>query len=277
MAQEKTFPPEPFLNLLNYIKMKKHSKQYIYSSIILITVFYALYKLFSTNNYPWQWYRIWDFFAVYDEGKWWAGEFVFGLEKTIYIVSSSILLSFLIGMITAIAGFAKGKIANGFVKLYITFVRNTPVLVQIYLTYFILAPILGIDRFITGVIVLSIYEGAFVSEIIRGAIKSVNRGQWEACYSLGINPFYTAKKVILPQALRLLIAPITNVSINLLKHSSIVSVIAVQDLTTVGRDLISETYLTMEIWIAIAFLYWFLSSIFATIGRIIEKQIKWKN
>ena len=77
--------------------------------------------------------------------------------------------------------------------------------------------------------------------------------------------------------MRLLIAPMTNVSINLLKHSSIVSVIAVQDLTTVGRDLISETYLTMEIWIAIAFLYWSLSSIFAIIGRIIEKQIKWNN
>ena len=258
-------------------KMKKNIKQYIYSSIILITVFYVLYELFSTNNYPWQWYSIWKYFAVYDEGKWWAGEFIFGMEKTIYIVLSSILLSFLIGIIITIAGFAKGKIANGFAKLYVTFVRNTPVLVQIYLTYFILAPILGMDRFITGIIVLSVYEGAFVSEIIRGAIESVNRGQWEASYCLGINRFYTAQKVILPQAIRLLIAPMTNVSINLLKHSSIVSVIAVQDLTTVGRDLISETYLTMEIWIAIAFLYWSLSSIFAIIGRIIEKQIKWIN
>lgn len=259
------------------LKINRHTKQYIYSTVILIAICYGLYYLFSTTDYPWKWYRIPEFFAFYDEGEWWAGEFLYGMEQTVYIVLSSIALSFFIGVVIAVANFSKGKIAQTFAKTYVTFVRNTPVLVQIYLVYFVLAPMLGMDRFVTGIIVLSLYEGAFVAEIVRGAISSVSRGQWEACYSMGMRPFSIVRKVIFPQALRLLIAPMTNVTINLLKHSSIVSVIAVQDLTTVGRDLISDTYLTLEIWIAIALLYWILSAIFATIGRILEKRIKWTN
>ena len=256
-------------------KSNQQIKQYTYSLAVLVAVCYGLFYLFSTTDYPWKWYRIWEFFVVFDEGSWWAGEFLYGMEQTVYIVLASLLLSFLIGAVIASASFARGKIANGFAKAYVTFVRNTPVLVQIYLMYFILSPIFGMDRFATGVIVLSIYEGAFVAEIIRGTIQSVNRGQWEASYSLGMNKFNALIKVILPQALKLLIPPMTNVSINLLKYSSIVSVIAVADLTTVGRDLISETYLTLEIWIAIAVLYWILAGGFATVGRFLEKRIKW--
>ena len=236
---------------------------------------YGLYLLFQQTDYPWKWYRIWEFFAIYDEGEWWAGEFLYGVEQTLYIVLNSIVLSFVIGAVIAMGHFAKGKIANAVARGYVTFIRNTPVLVQIYLMYFILSPMLGLDRFVTGVIVLSIYEGAFVAEIIRGAIQSVSRGQWEAGHALGLKPTTTMYKVIVPQALRLLIGPMTNVTINLLKHSSIVSVIAVQDLTTVGRDLIADTYLALEIWIAIAFLYWLLAGVFASIGRMLEKQIKW--
>lgn len=258
-------------------KINRKSKQYISSILLLVAIFYGFYLLFSQTDYPWQWYRIWEFFAFYDEDQWWAGDFLFGMEQSIYIVLNAMILSTVIGTMIAWGHFAKGKIAYGFSKSYITLIRNTPVLVQIYLMYFILSPMIGLDRFFTGVIVLSIYEGAFVAEIIRGAIGSVNKGQWEAGYALGLKPNVIVRKIIFPQALRLLIGPMTNVSINLLKHSSIVSVIAVQELTTVGRDLIAETYLALEIWIAIALLYWLLSAVFASISRLIEKQIKWIN
>ena len=259
------------------IKSKQQLKQYASSALVLVAVAYGLYGIFQQTDYPWKWYRIWEYFAVFDEGQWWAGEFLYGMVRTVELVLYAIALSFFIGAMVAWARFTKGKIANGVATLYVTFIRNTPVLVQIYLMYFILAPMFGMDRFVTGVVVLSMYEGAFVAEIIRGAIQSVSRGQWEAGQTLGLKTRVIVYKIICPQALRLMIGPMTNVTINLLKHSSIVSVIAVQDLTTVGRDLISDTYLTLEIWLAVAFLYWLLSGVFALIGRFIEKQIKWAN
>lgn len=257
--------------------LKTDIKQYLYSAIVISLVVSGLYYVFANTDYPWQWYRIWDYIVVWDEGELWAGDLLYGVQHTLYLVICSIILSCIFGILVAWGNFAKGKIANITAKGYVTFIRNTPVLVQIYLTYFLIAPILGMDRFVTGVLVLSIYEGAFVAEIIRGAIQSINRGQSEAASSLGLSKTQTTIKIIFPQALRLIIAPLTNVSINLLKHSSIVSVIAVQDLTTVGRDLISDTYLAMEIWLAVAVLYWILSAIFAVIGRFIEKRIKWSS
>ena len=257
------------------VKLNKKTKQYTLSTMILLGICYGLYALFSQTDYPWQMHRVWQYFAVYDEGQWWAGEFLYGMARTVQLVLYAIALSFVIGGVIAWARFARGKIAGGVAIFYVTFIRNTPVLVQIYLMYFILAPMMGMDRFVTGVVVVSMYEGAFVAEIIRGAIQSVSRGQWEGGYSLGLSTRVIVYKIICPQALRLMIGPMTNVSINLLKHSSIVSVIAVQDLTTVGRDLISDTYLTLEIWLAVALLYWLLSGAFALLGRFIEKQIKW--
>ena len=257
------------------VRPSKKTKQYIISTIILVGICYGLSALFSQTDYPWQMHRVWQYFAVYDEGQWWAGEFLYGMARTVELVLCAIVLSFAIGALVAMARFVRGKIANGVAIAYVTFIRNTPVLVQIYLMYFILAPMMGMDRFVTGVVVVSMYEGAFVAEIIRGAVQSVSRGQWEGGHSLGLSKRVIAYKIICPQALRLMIGPMTNVTINLLKHSSIVSVIAVQDLTTVGRDLISDTYLTLEIWIAVAFLYWVLSGAFAVIGRLLEKQIKW--
>ena len=263
--------------LVQRILSSPKTKQYINSIVFLVAIAYGFYWLFSQTDYPWQWYRIWEFFAIYDDGKWWAGDFVYGMEQTIYIVFSSIILSTCIGAMIAWGHFAKGKLAYACAKAYVTCIRNTPVLVQVYLIYFILAPLVSLDRFATGVLVLSIYEGAFVAEIIRGAIQSVSRGQWDAGYALNLKSSSIVRKIIFPQALRLLIGPMTNVAINLLKHSSIVSVIALQELTTVGRDIISETFLALEVWIAVALLYWLLSAAFAGIGRLIEKQIKWSS
>ena len=258
-------------------KMKKQTKEYIISTLFLMGILYGLYELFVETDYPWQWYRVWEFIAVYDEGQWWAGELMYGVEQTVYIVLMSIVLSFFIGAMIAWGRFTKGKIAHGFCLAYVTFIRNTPVLIQVYLLYFILAPMINLDRYVTGILVISIYEAAFVAEIIRGAIQSIERGQWEAGYSVGLSTRIVVRKIVFPQALRLLVGPMTNVTINLLKHSSIVSVIAVSDLTTTGRNLISETYLAMEIWLVVAVLYWIMSGVFATVGRTIEKRIKWKS
>ena len=257
------------------ITISKSAKQNSLTILVLLLFCTGLYILISKTDYPWQWYRVWEHITVYDEGQWWAGALLFGLEQTIYIVILSIIGATTIGIVLASASLSKGKLAQSASKLYTVLFRNTPILVQIYCMYFLISPMFNMDRFVTGVLVLSLYESAFIGEIIRGSILSVSKTQWDAGRALRLSQPVIVYKIIMPQALRLMIAPLTNVSINLLKHSSIVSVIAVFDLTTAGRDIISETYIAMEIWITVAVFYWLISASFSYVGRRIESHIKW--
>jgi polar amino acid transport system permease protein len=141
------------------------------------------------------------------------------------------------------------------VLAYVEAIRNTPLLVQLYIVYFILAPILGLDRFWAGVLALAIFEGAFAAEIFRGGIQAVRLGQWEAAWTLGLSRTQAYRLIVLPQALRVILPPLAGLGVSLIKHSAIVSVIAIFDLTNEGRNVISDTFMTFEIWLTVAALY----------------------
>jgi polar amino acid transport system permease protein len=134
-------------------------------------------------------------------------------------------------------------------------VRNTPLLVQLFIFYFVVSPIIGIDRFWTGVLALSFFEGSFAAEIIRGGVQSVPRGQVEAADALGFTPYDRFRDIVLPQAIPLILPPMTGLVINLIKHSAIVSVIAIAEMTTEGLNIISETFMAFEIWFTVAAIY----------------------
>lgn len=236
---------------------------------------YLLYLGVEQSGYTWQWYRVWEYILIFEDGEIYAGDFLYGLVDTVYIVAVAMVLSLLFGIVLALGRMADGKIANGLSSAYTVVFRNTPILAQIYIFYFLVAPIFNLDRWVVGILALSLYEASFVGEILRGAMQSVSRNQWEAGRSLNIPERHIIVRIIFPQALRLMIAPLTNVAINLLKHSSIVSVIAVYELTTSARDAVSDTFVTLEIWIMIACLYWLLAAVFATTSRYVEKSIKW--
>lgn len=239
-------------------------------------VVYGLYLGVEQSGYTWQWYRVWKYIIVIEDGHVYAGDFIYALFDTIHIAGVSLVLSLGFGAVLAGGRLSKGYIARGCAGVYVAVFRNTPILVQIYVFYFFIAPMFDMDRWVVGVLVLSLYEASFVGEILRGSIQSVSRGQWEAGLALGIKPWCVVWRIIIPQALRLMLAPLTNVGINLLKHSSIVSVIAVYELTTTARDVISDTFVTLEVWIVVACLYWILAAGLATISRYVEKSIRWK-
>ena len=244
--------------------------------LIGVALVYGLYLGVEQSGYQWQWYRVWGYIVIVEQGEVYAGDFLYGLRDTIYIVVYAMIASMIFGVVLAWGRMADGKIANGLSSLYTVIFRNTPILVQIYIFYFLVAPIFNMDRWIVGILALSLYEASFVGEIVRGAMQSVSRQQWEAGKALNMPDHYILVRIIFPQALRLMIAPLTNVAINLLKHSSIVSVIAVYELTTTARDAVSDTFVTLEIWIVVAVLYWLLAAVFATVSRRIEKTITWQ-
>jgi polar amino acid transport system permease protein len=152
-------------------------------------------------------------------------------------------------------------------------IRNTPLLVQIYLLYFVFGPVIGLDRFSTAVLALSLFQGAYTAEIFRGGLNSIPKGQFEAAKSLGLNPFYTFYDVILPQLLQRTLPPLTNEVVSLIKNSSIVSVMAIFDLTTEGRNIVSETAMPFEIWFTVAAIYLSLTLMLSGLSAWMEHKL----
>ncbi|MYI89161.1 MAG: amino acid ABC transporter permease [Gammaproteobacteria bacterium] len=216
---------------------------------------WVIYKGAKAMEYNWQWYRVDQFIYRIIDGELIFGGLMKGLMVTFEITAVSMVLTVVIGLITALLRMSNSFSGKLLANIYLESIRNTPLLVQLFLFYFIIAPIAGIDRFWTGVLCLSFFEGSFAAEIIRAGIQAVPRGQSEAAKALGFSRFNTYRDVILPQAVPIILPPMTGLIINLIKHSAIVSVIAVADLTTEGLNIISETFMAFEIWFTVAGIY----------------------
>ncbi|HIA77667.1 MAG TPA: amino acid ABC transporter permease, partial [Gammaproteobacteria bacterium] len=224
-------------------------------AIVMIGLVWVTIEGAAGMGYNWQWYQIPRYFyRVIDEELIW-GPLATGLVITIEISLYSMLLTLVLGLLTALLRMSNSLSGQVLARVYLETIRNTPMLVQIYVFYFVIAPVLGIDRFWTGVLCLGLFEGSFASEIIRAGINSVPRGQWEAASSVGLSRFASYRYVVLPQAIPLMLPPMTGVLINLIKHSAIVSVIAVFELTTEGRNIIADTYMAFEVWLTVAGIY----------------------
>ncbi len=206
-------------------------------------------------GYNWQWFRVQRYLWRTIDGQIIWGPLMKGLVVTLQISAIALALSLVIGLATALLRLSPSIVGRGIARVYLEIIRNTPLLVQVLIFYFIIAHILGIPRFWAGVLCLAFYEGAFAAEIIRGGIIAVRRGQWEAARSLGLRSLDIYRDVILPQAVPLMLPPLAGVLVNLVKHSAIVSVIAVFDLTTEGRTIVADTFMAFEIWLTVAGLY----------------------
>lgn len=225
-------------------------------------------------GYNWQWFQVPRFFFSFKDGVLVTGPLIKGLLVTLKITGVSMVAAVIAGLAAALmrlSGSFSGKLIA---ILYLESIRNTPLLIQLFFTYFVISPILGISRFTSAVIALSLFEGAYISEIFRAGILSVEKGQWEAACSLGMRSYHIYTKIILPQAVRRILPPLTSQIISLIKDSALVSTIAIYDLTMEGRVIISETYLTFEIWFTIALIYLILTVTISLFVKKMEKQLR---
>ncbi len=224
-------------------------------------------------NYNWQWYRIPPYFYRIEAGGFYAGPLLRGLAVTLELTGWSLALTVGFGLAAALLQRSSSWAGHVLARVYVEIVRNTPLLVQLYLVYFVLAPILDLDRFVAAVLALAIFEGAFAAEIFRAGIEAIPVGQWEAGRALGLSPYAVYRRVILPQAIRLVLPPLTGLIVSLIKHSALVSVIAVADLTTEGRNLIADTFMTFELWFTIAALYLALTTSLSLLVSWLERHL----
>ena len=225
-------------------------------------------------GYNWQWYQVPQYIFQFENGSFSYGPLMFGLVMTFRITAWGLVLSMTIGLLTALLRLSDSFFARLVARGYLELIRNTPLLVQIFFLYFVLAPIFGFNRFFAGVLALSLFEGAYASEIFRAGIVSIHRGQWEASHSLGLSKFDTYRCIILPQAIRRILPPLTSQAISLIKDSALVSTIAVYDLTMEGRAVIAETFLTFEIWFTIAFMYLIITIILSIVVNLLENRFR---
>ena len=228
-------------------------------------------------GYNWQWYRMPRYFWRVIDGELIWGPLMTGLVVTVELSIYAMVLTLAIGLVTALLRMSESLSGQVLAKIYLEAIRNTPMLVQLLVFYFVIAPVLGIDRFWTGVLCLGVFEGAFASEIIRAGINSVARGQWEASASIGLSRLHTYRHVVLPQAVPLMLPPMTGVLINLIKHSAIVSVIAVFELTTEGRNIIAETFMSFEVWLTVAAVYLVITCSLSVLVGHLERRVARKD
>jgi polar amino acid transport system permease protein len=179
----------------------------------------------------------------------------------------------LIGLITGLCRVSGNITLRQLSIFYIEVIRGTPLLVQIFIFYFFLGTVLDISRIVAGISALAIFAGAYVAEIIRAGIQSIPKGQMEAARSLGMNAPQAMIHVILPQAFKRILPPLAGQFISLIKDSSLVSVIAITDLTKSGREVITSTFATFEIWFVVALLYLLLTSVLSQLIAWVERRL----
>jgi len=223
--------------------------------ILLVGLAWLMARGMETLGYHWQWYRIPRYILTSSREGLSPGPILKGLFITVKIVSVSMVLFLAIGLATALLRLSNSRLGKWVARVYLEIVRNTPLLIQLFFVYFVLSPVLGIDRFTSGVLALSLFEGAYASEIFRASIQSVPESQREAAYALGMGRFETLRWVVFPQAARVALPPLTGQVVALVKDSALVSTIAIYDLTMQGQAIIAETYLTFEVWFTIAAFY----------------------
>ncbi len=246
------------------------------SVILYLIILYLIVRMSLTGaeamGYNWQWYRIPDYlFRLTDDGFQW-GEIAIGLVKTIDLSVRSFLLATILGLFVAILRLSGLVVGSAVAVAYLEFIRNMPLLVLLYLIYYVLGPIFKFDRFSASILCLAIYHSALISEIFRAGINAISVGQWEAARSIGMSTTQCYRHIILPQSVKFMLPPLTGEAVHLIKSSAIVSVIAVAELTTIGRNLISDTYMSFEIWFTVAAVYMVVTLILSVFVSHLEKR-----
>ncbi len=204
-----------------------------------------------------------------------APTLVKGAVYTLIFAIASMLGGLLLGFPLAVARILPSRLIHWPAAIYVSLMRGTPLLVQIFVIYYGL-PTIGINfsPLVAGILALSLNASAYLSESLRGAILGVNKGQWAASYSIGLNYWQTLRYIVLPQALRIAVPSMSNTLISLIKDTSLVSVITVTELMLATKEIIAVTFRPLPLYLAAAAIYWCLSLCFENLQRSLELKLE---
>lgn len=225
----------------------------------------GLYTLFAGIDYPWNWRVPWEYRAL----------FIKGFFVTLVVSFGSIVLGFCLGILGGLARVSTSVLAKEIATLYVEIFRGTPLLVQIYVFYFCLATVVRYDNaLVIGIVTLACFSGAYITEMVRAGIESIDKGQVEAAKSTGLDYWQTLRYIVFPQALKRIIPPVTGQFVSLIKDSSLLSVISVRELTKASEIINATTYRTFEAYLPLAGLYLLLTYPLSYLTRQLEKRMQ---
>ncbi len=232
--------------------------------LVWFTVIGGLFFLFSRVQYPWNWRVTYEYRTL----------LINGFYSTLLISSGAIIIGFALGVAGGLARVSKSVIAQEIAALYVELFRGTPLLVQIYVFYFCIAVAVHYDNpLIIGMVALAAFSGAYITEMVRAGILSVEKGQVEAAQSLGLNDRQVMRHIVFPQAFRRIIPPLTGQFVSLIKDSSLLSVISVRELTKAAEIINATTYKTFEAYLPLALLYLVITYPLSYLTNQLEKKI----
>ncbi len=270
------------------LRLKK--SDFIVGTLLLLMGVATYYRVEIGLNYTWHWEKIPQFLFRFDEesGKWVSNVLMWGLYNTIRLSIFGTILAIVLGTIMGICRSTNVVFLRLVSGTYVETMRNLPPLVIIFIVYFFignhllpysgigealegrdnllvslitfcLAPPEQLTTFLSALFTLAIFEGAYITEIVRAGIQSIRKGQWEAAHSLGMTRYQQMRHIILPQAFQRILPPLAGQFISLIKDSAVVSVISIPELSFRANELMTGTLLTMEIWITVTVMYLLLT------------------
>lgn len=264
---------------------------------------YVGYRLFFALNYRWNWGVIATYLVRFDAetGRYTANVLLHGFFTTIKLSLWATIIATLLGLLFGLLRLSPNLLLRLLARTYIEAIRNTPPLVLVFIFYYfvsdrllgaigveelvratdgtlrdllslLLAEPTQISPFLSGVLTLALFQGAYLAEIVRAGIEAVDRGQWEAGRALGLSERQLLHRVVMPQATRIMLPPLANEFINTIKWSSIVSIISIQELTFQGLQAMASTQASIEIWLTISLMYLLLCLSLSLAVRRLEKH-----
>lgn len=232
--------------------------------VVLLVGFAFFWTIFEHLDYSWNWRVPWTYRQLFVQGFW----------MTLAISTGAIVLGFGFGLLGGLARVSGNPFARQAAALYIELFRGTPLLVQIYISYFCVATVIRFDNpYVIGTITLALFSGAYISEMVRAGIQSVDKGQIEAARSSGLNDWQTMRHVVFPQAMKRIIPPVTGQFVSLIKDSSLLSVISVYELTKASEVINAATYKTFEAYLPLAGLYLMITYPLSYMTRRLEERM----
>ena len=271
-------------------------------SVVVAVLVYTYYRVEHVLVYTWDWPLVFEYVIRVDEitGEIFPNLFLKGVAMTLRLAFWGTIIAAVIGIVMGLCRVSNNLFLKIGSRLYVELIRNIPPVVFIFVFYFFISsqiiPLLGLDRieqtfspgtlavmevlfgptelfnnFLAGLICLAVFEGAYITEIVRAGIQSIDKGQWEAARAIGLSRFRVLSDIIIPQALRTILPPLAGQFITLVKDSTIVSLISVQELTFLTQDVSNTTTHFFEAWMITAVLYFMMCFPLAVLFQRFER------
>lgn len=272
--------------------------------LVVTGVVWIVLKVRLNLQYNWNWGIIPQYLLLRhpQSGALIPGLIMQGLLVTIRVSLWASALALVIGTIMGLFRVSTSRFRRFIGWAYVELIRNMPILVWVFIVYYFVSDQLfqlmdletrilhststtlatanvlfgapdQLPSFLAGVVALALYEGAYITEIVRAGIQSVDKGQWEAAFSVGLSPFKRMRLVIMPQALTRILPPLAGQFIATIKDSSIISIISIQELTFQGMELMAAALITFEVWITVMLLYLILCLSCSLVAAGLEKRL----